>query len=118
MDSFMSKFKADHRWTRKSAGVPKWSAYTASKRFSATRKALALKKGTGNGNLTTTGARQLISLNRAVPADSGEVVYRITLPEDKDPASSFARDDRQQVKNIDDKSFELHVKAIRQPEPS
>jgi hypothetical protein len=81
-----------------------------------TTKALALKKGTGNGNLPDIGTRQLISLNRAVPANAKEVVYRITLPEDKDPATSFARDDRQQVKNVNDKSFELHVKAIRQPD--
>jgi len=78
-----------------------------------TTKALALKKGNAH---TDIGIRQLISLNRAVPSDSEEVVYRITLSEDKDPATSFARDDRQQVKNVNDKSFELHVKAIRRPE--
>jgi len=83
-----------------------------------TTKALALKKEKGGANLTEVGTRQLISLNRRLPSSPEEVVYRITLLEDKDPATSFARDDRQQVKNANDKSFELRVKAIRRPESS
>jgi hypothetical protein len=80
-----------------------------------TTKALALKEGNGNAKGVDIGKGQLIYLNRAVPADSNEVVYRITLPNDKDPATSFARDDRQQVKYTQGKSFELIVKAIRRP---
>jgi transglutaminase-like putative cysteine protease len=80
-----------------------------------TTKALALRKGKGDSNLTNIGTRQLIYLNRTLPHDPDEAVYRITLPEDKDPITSFADDDRQEIKNAKDKTFELHVKAIRSP---
>jgi transglutaminase-like putative cysteine protease len=72
-----------------------------------------LKKGQGGSEISE---RQLIYLNRSIPRNPDNVVYRITLPDDKDPATSFARDDRQQVKNAQSKSFELHVKAIRRPD--
>jgi transglutaminase-like putative cysteine protease len=55
-------------------------------------------------------------LNQALPRNPDQVVYRITLPEDKDPANSFARDDRQQIKNAQGKTFELHIQAIRRPD--
>jgi len=80
-----------------------------------TTKAVALKKGQGGGDISE---RQLIYLNKAIPRNPDQVVYRITLAEDKDPATSFARDDRQQVKNAQGKSFELHVQSIRRPESS
>jgi transglutaminase-like putative cysteine protease len=83
-----------------------------------TTKTLALKKDKAGANITNIGTRQLISLNRRLPNSPEEVVYRITLQEDKEPATSFARDDRQQVANTKDKSFELRVKAIRRPESS
>jgi hypothetical protein len=83
-----------------------------------TTKALALKEGKGGSDeKTNIGKRQLIYLNRKIPASSDEVVYRINLPEDKDPGTSFARDERQQIEKAEGKSFELHVKAIRRPSP-
>src|SRR5262249_44195319 len=36
---------------------------------------------------------------------------------DDEPTKAFAQDARQQVRNAKGKSFELHVKAIRKPEP-
>ena len=81
-----------------------------------TTKAMALKKGNAPKNAVDIGMRQLIALNRKISANANEAVYRITLPEDKDPAKSFARDDRQQVENVDGKSFELRVKGIREPD--
>ncbi len=77
-----------------------------------TTQTVALKKGQAKANI---GLRQLIYLNRRIAADPDEAVYRITMPEDKDPATSFPRDDRQQVMNAKGKSFDLHVKAIRRP---
>ncbi len=60
--------------------------------------------------------RQSIKLTRRIdnPHGRSEVVYRITL-DDKDPAKTFARDDRQSVVNAQGKSFELVVKAVRTP---
>lgn len=78
-----------------------------------TTKAVAVKKGQGGGDITE---RQLIYLNRTLPRNPDYVVYRITLSDDKDPATSFARDDRQQIKSVQSKSFELHVQAVRRPE--
>jgi hypothetical protein len=81
--------------------------------FLRTTKAIALKKGQGGPEIST---RQLIYLNRAIPRNPDQVVYRIKLPEDKDPATSFARDDRQQIKNAEGKTFELHIHSIRKPD--
>jgi hypothetical protein len=65
------------------------------------------------------GLTQLLTLNRRIPRahDSTSVVYKITLPGDEEPAKAFAQDTRQEVKNAKGKSFELHVKAVRKPEP-
>ncbi len=63
------------------------------------------------------GLTQLLPLNRRIdaPHESAGVVYKITLPGDDDPATAFASDNRQSVKNARGKEFELHVKALRQP---
>ncbi|MBY0524676.1 MAG: transglutaminase-like domain-containing protein [Gemmataceae bacterium] len=63
------------------------------------------------------GLNQLIPLNRRIqnPQDSSNVVYKVTLPGDDEPGTSFAKDNRQDIKNIKGKTFELHVKAVRQP---
>jgi Transglutaminase-like superfamily len=63
------------------------------------------------------GITQLIPLNRRIadPANTKKVVYRITLPNDDTPATAFAQDNRQQVKNSNGKTFELHVSAVRRP---
>jgi len=63
------------------------------------------------------GLTQLLSLNRRLnnPHDTRAVVYKITMPEDDEPSRSFALDARQDAKNSRGKSFELHIKAVRQP---
>ncbi|MFO0808688.1 MAG: transglutaminase-like domain-containing protein [Gemmataceae bacterium] len=60
--------------------------------------------------------RQSIKLNRRIttPHALSEIVYRITL-DDKDPAKTFAQDDRQSVTNIQGKTFDLTVRAVRTP---
>src|SRR5262249_36135856 len=45
------------------------------------------------------------------------VVYRITVQGDDDPATTFARDARQQVRNVKGGSFELVVRPVREPAP-
>jgi hypothetical protein len=63
---------------------------------------------------------QSIRLDREIPGihGKGSVVYKIAIPRDDDPASVFATDTRQIVKNLDEKTrtFEFHVSASHGPE--
>ena len=61
--------------------------------------------------------KSMVRLDRSIPqpAATRSAVYRITVKDDDDPASTFAQDDRQIVKNVKGSAFELHVRAIRQP---
>lgn len=80
-----------------------------------TTKAIALAKA---GDVKDIGVSQAIVLNRAIPLAhrQGGLVFRITMTDDDKPSEAFVSGDgRQQVKNIEGKSFELHVTAIRQP---
>jgi len=83
-----------------------------------TSREKALRKEGGPAKIADIGFTQLIRLNRRIPNahDADQVVYRITLPKDEDPRTAFARGDgRQEVKNVNGKSFELHVRAVRGP---
>src|SRR5262249_20145379 len=51
------------------------------------------------------------------PHDARAVVYRITVQGDDDPATTFARDARQQVRNVKGGTFELVVRPVREPAP-
>lgn len=66
------------------------------------------------------GFKSLIRLNRRIanPYQTTEVVYRITLKGDDEPASAFARDERQTIQNVHGNSFELDVHAVRAPRPT
>jgi transglutaminase-like putative cysteine protease len=66
--------------------------------------------------LTDIGISQLVRLSKRVPDPyaTTAAVYRVTYKGDDDPATVFSADDRQQVKNLKGKVFELHVRA---PEP-
>jgi transglutaminase-like putative cysteine protease len=63
---------------------------------------------------------QSIRLDREIPGihGKGSVVYKVAASRDDDPATIFATDARQQVKNFDPKtkSFELHVSASHGPD--
>jgi hypothetical protein len=63
------------------------------------------------------GMNQLIRLNRRIPRahDTKNVVYRITVKGDDDPGTAFARDDRQKIENVKGSSFDMRVRAIREP---
>jgi hypothetical protein len=60
---------------------------------------------------------QSIYLNKPIPQAHAakQIVYRLTLPKDREPAKTFARDARQEIRNVKDKSFELVVTAVRTP---
>ena len=73
---------------------------------------------TGAGDMAQmTDIAQLIPINRRIaqPYDTDRAVYRITIKGDDHPATTFASDDRQQIKNVKGNTFELHVRGIRAP---
>jgi transglutaminase-like putative cysteine protease len=59
----------------------------------------------------------LIPLNRAIewPNETRAAVYRITVNEEESPATTFAADGRQECKNVQGQTFELHVYANPPP---
>ena len=69
--------------------------------------------------LTDIGIGNFVRLRQRIlnPYGTRAMVYRVTVKGDEDPASTFARDDRQQVKNVRDNSFDLYVRASRPPQP-
>jgi hypothetical protein len=82
-----------------------------------TNKARAQAPVATLGKQTDLGLSTLVSLNRAInkPYETSKAVYRITLKDDSNPATAFARDDRQEIKKVKGNTFELHVKAIKEP---
>lgn len=60
------------------------------------------------------GYSQLVKLKNRInfPHETTAATYRITIRDDDDVASTFSRDERQQVKNVKGNSFELHLKAV------
>jgi hypothetical protein len=67
---------------------------------------------------TDLGLTTLVSLNRAIdkPYETSKAVFRITLKDDSNPGTAFAKDDRQAIKKVKGNTFELHVKAIKEPD--
>ncbi|MBI1917580.1 MAG: transglutaminase domain-containing protein [Planctomycetes bacterium] len=63
------------------------------------------------------GLKTLLPLNRRISRAyaTTAVVYRVTVNDDS-PETALARDGRQEVKNVEGKTFELHVTARRMPE--
>ena len=63
--------------------------------------------------LTDIGISQLVRLKNRIlqPYETRSAVYRITIRNDDNVATTFSRDDRQQVKKVQGNSFELHVTA-------
>ncbi|MDB5312692.1 MAG: Transglutaminase-like superfamily protein [Gemmataceae bacterium] len=62
---------------------------------------------------------QSIRLDREIPGIHSRVavVYKVSVPRDDDPATAFAADARQEVRNLDAKAktFDLHVSAVHGP---
>jgi transglutaminase-like putative cysteine protease len=63
------------------------------------------------------GFGQTLPTNRrlARPYEADSAVFRITVKGDDDPATTFARDEGQHIEKAEGNSFELHVRARRQP---
>jgi hypothetical protein len=79
-----------------------------------TTKAVAVASGSV-AQLTDIGLNQLIRLKQSIarPYDTSTAVYRIDIREDSDAAGAFAKDSRQQVKNVNGTTFELHVSTTK-----
>lgn len=81
-----------------------------------TTRAVALGAGSDVARIPDIG--KLIPVNRrlASPYDTDRAVYRITISGDDNPGTTFATDNRQQVKNVKGNTFELHVRGIHAPQ--
>jgi len=84
-----------------------------------TSKEEAQRRDGPTAKLPDIGLTNLIRLNRRIedPHETDSVTYRITLPNDDEPATAFVRDSRQKVARAKGKSFELTIQAIRKPDP-
>jgi len=82
-----------------------------------TPRTLAEKEGVAPELMADFGFNSRIRLNRAIenPFEAREIVYRITVKDDDDPTTVFTRDKRQSVENVHGNTFDLHVRAIREP---
>lgn len=71
----------------------------------------------GVAKLPDIGVSQYVRLNKTIanPYDTKAAVFRITVKDDKDPASAFSRDDRQEARNSKGSTFDLAVRALRGP---
>jgi len=78
-----------------------------------TTKASAMAPGPP-AQLIDLGFSQLVRLKNRInqPHETTGAVYRITVRNDDDVASTFSQDDRQQVKKVQGNTFELHVKSV------
>jgi hypothetical protein len=103
----------DHQPIRSRSELPGLGALTLYR----TTKEVAQKEGIAPELLPDLGLNTLVKLKQTIedPYDTTSAVYRITVKDDEDAASAFARDARQTVKNARGDTFELHVTAIRAP---
>jgi hypothetical protein len=81
-----------------------------------TTKEYALAPGL-TATLTDIGISQNVKLKQKITNAyaAKAAVYRITLKKDDDAGTAFSRDDRQQVKNLKGRTFELHVRSSQGP---
>ncbi len=77
-----------------------------------TTKAVATSPGSV-AQLTDIGLSQQVRVKQPIvkPYDTTAAVYRIQIREDADAGSAFAQDGRQQIKNVQGDTIELHVNA-------
>lgn len=68
--------------------------------------------------LTDIGIKQLVHVKQRIPQPytTSAAVYRVRIKDEEDAATTFSRDDRQQVKNVKGNAFDLHVRAQRDTE--
>jgi hypothetical protein len=82
-----------------------------------TTRTLAEKEGAAPALMADFGLKSLVRLDRALarPRQAREIVYRITVGEDDDAKTTFARDARQKVENVHDNTFDLRIRPVRAP---
>jgi hypothetical protein len=82
-----------------------------------TTRTLAEKEGAAPALMADLGFKNLIPLDRVIerPEQAREIVYRITVKDDEDAGTTFARDSRQKVENVDGTTFDLRIRPIREP---
>jgi hypothetical protein len=82
-----------------------------------TTRTVAEKEGAAPALMADLGLKSLIPLNRAIdrPHQAREIVYRITIKGDDEAKTTFARDARQKVENVDGNTFDLRIRPIRKP---
>ena len=82
-----------------------------------TSRDVAEKEGAAPALLPDLGLTTLVSLKKPIdrPHEAREIVYRITVKGDDDPTTTFARDARQEARNVKGHTFELVVRAAREP---
>lgn len=85
--------------------------------FRTTKEAATLEVPSDPDKMPDVGLNTKIPIAKAVDNihSKAQVVYRITIKDDKDAATAFARDARQEVKNKKDDTFDLQVQAVRAP---
>jgi transglutaminase-like putative cysteine protease len=83
-----------------------------------TTKAVAVEEGVAPALLPDLGLNSMVRLDRplARPHESREVVYRITVSGDDDPAGTFVRDGRQRIEAVEGNRFLLRVRPVREPQ--
>jgi hypothetical protein len=81
-----------------------------------TTREVAEKGGVAPGLLPDLGLNTTIAVKQDIerPYDTRSAVYRIRV-KGEDPASAFARDARQEARDVQGDTFELHVTALREP---
>jgi len=79
-----------------------------------TTKAIALAPGP-IAQLTDLGFSQLVKLKNRIlnPHETTSALYRVTIRNDDNVATTFSRDERQQVSNVQGNTFELRVQASK-----
>jgi hypothetical protein len=82
-----------------------------------TTKTVALEEGVAPALLPDLGLNTIVTTKTSIdkPYETTAAVYRISVKGDDEPANTFARDRRQQVRNVRATSFELHVRARGEP---
>jgi transglutaminase-like putative cysteine protease len=70
-----------------------------------------------NGQVPDLMKRQSIYLSRTIPDlhDRDAAVYRVTIQGDAPPKELVSSDNRQEIRNVSGKTFELHVNSRRTP---
>jgi hypothetical protein len=83
-----------------------------------TTKAVAVEEGVAPDLLPDLGLNSIVRLDRplARPQQAREVVYRITVTGDDDPAGTFARDGRQRIEGVEGNQFLLRIRPVREPQ--